>query len=53
MPGRPMAGYLVLPPSIIADDRAIRRWVERAVDLGRSLARKAAKASKPKASRPA
>jgi TfoX/Sxy family transcriptional regulator of competence genes len=49
MPGRPMAGYLVLPPSIIADERAVRDWVERAVEFGRSLPPKAAKVAKGKA----
>lgn len=46
MPGRAMGGYLVLPPSIIADDGAARSWVERAMDFGRSLPPKAPKASK-------
>jgi hypothetical protein len=55
MPGRPMKGYTVLPPSIIDDDRAVTTWVGRAIDYGRSLPPKAAKpprtpkkASKPK-----
>ena len=54
MPGRPMSGYTVLPASIIDDDGAIARWVERAIEFGRSLPPKApkaprtAKATKPK-----
>lgn len=51
MPGRPMTGYLVLPPSIIADDQATRGWVRRAIDYGLSLPAKVAKAPKAKASR--
>jgi TfoX/Sxy family transcriptional regulator of competence genes len=35
--GRPMRGYYVLPPSIVADDGEVSRWVGRAVDFGRSL----------------
>ncbi len=51
MPGRPMAGYAVLPHAVIDDDAAIRRWVERAIDFGATLPPKAPKAgSKPKAS---
>ena len=44
MPGREMGGYVVLPPSIVADDAAVRHWVERAIDYGRSLPPKARKA---------
>jgi TfoX/Sxy family transcriptional regulator of competence genes len=51
MPGRPMAGYLLLPPSIVADDQAARRWVGRAIQYGLSLPAKAAKPSKAKAGR--
>jgi TfoX/Sxy family transcriptional regulator of competence genes len=43
MPGRPMRGYTTLPPAIIADDPAIRRWVERSVAFGHSLPPKAGK----------
>jgi hypothetical protein len=32
MPGRPMTGYVLLPPGIVADDEAVTDWV------GRSLA---------------
>jgi TfoX/Sxy family transcriptional regulator of competence genes len=31
MPGRPMRGYVVLPPSVLEDDAALRAWVERAI----------------------
>ena len=37
MPGRPMTGYAVLPPAVIADDTTIRRWVERAIAFGATL----------------
>jgi TfoX/Sxy family transcriptional regulator of competence genes len=53
MPGRAMAGYTVLSPSIVADDRAVRDWATRAIEFGRSLpprVPKAPKAPKPKRS---
>jgi hypothetical protein len=37
MPGRAMGGYAVLPPQVTADDDAVRGWVEKAIDYGRSL----------------
>lgn len=37
MPGRPMSGYTVLPPSLVADDAAISEWVDRAIAFGRTL----------------
>jgi TfoX N-terminal domain len=37
MPGRPMKGYAIVPPSIVADDAAIAEWLERAFGHGRSL----------------
>lgn len=50
MPGRPMGGYIVLPPSILADDGALRRWVDRAIAFGRSLPPKSPRAPRlPKA----
>lgn len=44
MPGRTMGGYAVLPPSIVADDAAVRGWIERAIAHGRSLPAKVPKA---------
>jgi hypothetical protein len=41
-----MGGYVVLPASIVADDRALRGWLDRAIDHGRSLPAKPPK--KPK-----
>lgn len=52
MPGRPMGGYVVLPASILADDDALRGWVDHAIEFGRSLPPKEPRASKPKASKP-
>jgi TfoX/Sxy family transcriptional regulator of competence genes len=46
MPGRTMGGYAVLAPSIVADDAAVRRWLERAVEHVRSLPPKVPKARK-------
>jgi TfoX/Sxy family transcriptional regulator of competence genes len=46
MPGRSMGGYVVLPPSIVAEDDAVRSWVERAIERARSLPPKPAKARK-------
>lgn len=49
MPGRPMTGYAVLPPSVVADDAALRRWVERAIAFGTTLPPKVPKTPKAKA----
>lgn len=49
MPGRPMTGFTMLPPAVIADDDAIHRWVERAIEFGATLPPKVPKA-KPKKS---
>lgn len=46
MPGRAMAGYVALPPALIADDDRIQAWVERAIAFGRTLPPKAAKAAR-------
>lgn len=32
MPGRPMRGYVLLPPSVIADDSALDDWIARALE---------------------
>lgn len=37
MPGRTMKGYAVLPREVVADDRALREWVDRAIAFGRTL----------------
>jgi TfoX/Sxy family transcriptional regulator of competence genes len=46
MPGRQMGGYVVLPPSIVADDATLRQWVERAIEFGRNLPAKSPRSSK-------
>jgi TfoX/Sxy family transcriptional regulator of competence genes len=43
MPGRAMTGYVSLPEALIADDRAIRAWVQRAIEFGQTLPLKAPK----------
>ena len=43
MPGRAMPGYVALPPSVIADDSAVRAWIDRAVGFGRTLPPKPAR----------
>ena len=48
MPGRPMTGFTLLPPSIVDDDVAVRRWVERAIAFGLTLPPKEKKPPKAK-----
>jgi TfoX/Sxy family transcriptional regulator of competence genes len=48
MPGRAMPGYAVLPDAVIADDSALRSWVERAIIFGGTLPPKAKGAGKAK-----
>ena len=44
MPGRSMAGYVALPPSMIADDEpALRSWLDRAVRFAQTRPPKVAK----------
>ena len=50
MPGRPMRGYLALPPEVAEDPDAAREWVERAAAYVRTLPPKTPKTPKaPKA----
>ena len=49
MPGRPMTGFTLLPSSVIADEKAIRAWVRRAIDYGETLPPKVPKATSKKA----
>ena len=51
MPGRPMTGFTLLAPSIVEDDVAIRRWVERAIAFGAAMPPKVPKPKKPAASK--
>lgn len=46
MAGRPMRGYLTLPPSVAEDPDAARGWVERAADYVRTLPPKAPRSPK-------
>lgn len=41
MPGRPMKGYVVVPPAVLADADALGAWVERAIAYVRTLPSKA------------
>jgi len=46
MPGRAMGGYVVLPLDVVADDLALRGWVDRAIEHGRSMPPKAPRTRK-------
>jgi TfoX N-terminal domain len=37
MPGKPMKAFVSIPPADIADDVAIKAWVERGLALARSM----------------
>ena len=37
MAGRTMKGYGVLPADVVADDAALEGWLERAIELGKTL----------------
>jgi len=37
MPGRAMGRYVVLPPDVAADDRAVDAWLGKAIAFTRSL----------------
>lgn len=43
MPGRPMAGFVVVPPSLVADPGALEPWIDRALAFVRSRPPKAPK----------
>jgi hypothetical protein len=52
MPGRAMAGYVALPPAMIASaGPEPRSWVDRAVAFGRTMPPKLAKTKAPKGKR--
>ena len=48
MKGRPMREYVVLPPSMLEDEEAVKSWMRLGLDHARSLPPKGAKASKRK-----
>jgi hypothetical protein len=37
MPGRAMGRYVVLPPDVAADDRALDAWLARAIEFTRTV----------------
>ena len=41
MPGKPMKAFVVIPAADVADDAAIRAWVERGIAFAASLPAKA------------
>ena len=54
MPGRPMKGYVILPPAVVGNGAALRGWLERSLRYPASLppkktarAKKATPASAP------
>jgi TfoX/Sxy family transcriptional regulator of competence genes len=46
--GRPMTGYVTVPPTILAEQRRLREWVNRAFEYGASLPPKEKKAPRAK-----
>ena len=48
MPGRPMRGYVAMPPEVAADPDQARAWVERAAAFVRTLPPKPPRQSKAK-----
>ncbi len=49
MPGRPMKGFVVIPPAVVADDKAIGAWVEKGLTLAGAMPPKEPGARKKKA----
>jgi TfoX-like protein len=50
MPGRPMKGYVLLPPRVVNDEAARGKWLQRSLSYASSLppkAEKRAKGSRP------
>ncbi len=37
MAGRPMKGYAVLPPDVVAEDATLDGWLRRSIAFGRTL----------------
>ena len=37
MPGRPMKGFVVIPPAVVADDEAVGAWVEKGLALAGAM----------------
>ena len=49
MPGRPMKGFVAIPPAVVADDEAIGAWVERGLAIAGAMPQKEPGARKKKA----
>ena len=45
MPGRPMRGYYLIPPRIVADDAALEHWVTRSLAFTATLPAKVGSAN--------
>jgi TfoX/Sxy family transcriptional regulator of competence genes len=52
MPGRAMTGYALLPAAVVADDAAVRHWIERAIDFGATLPPKPPKTKSARKAKP-
>jgi TfoX/Sxy family transcriptional regulator of competence genes len=46
--GKPMTGYVTIPPRIVAEPRQLREWIKRAFEYAASLPPKAKNAPKAK-----
>ncbi|MCI4348318.1 MAG: TfoX/Sxy family protein [Thermoplasmata archaeon] len=46
MPGRPMRGYVVLPPKTLSDHAAARKWVSKSLSFAGALPPKVPKRSR-------
>jgi len=53
MPGRPMAGYVVVPPEIVGNAAELRAWVREAIAYTASLPPKAKAGARAKTDAPA
>jgi TfoX/Sxy family transcriptional regulator of competence genes len=49
MPGRPMKGFVAIPPGVVADDEAIGEWVEKGLAIAGAMPPKEPGARKKKA----
>jgi hypothetical protein len=49
MPGRPMKGFVAIPPGVVADDEAIGAWVEKGLAIAGAMPPKEPGARKKKA----
>ena len=48
MPGRPMKGFVVIPPDVVADDWSIGEWVEKGIAYAETMPPKEPGARKKK-----